>query len=163
VQDATTCVFTPRPVVTASTSNVPTDVTTITSIGLSAATPCPKITFHRSNATTPDAAEPSLPRVASGSHLHATDDATVVPVASGHPSAVFPPSGRVMLDAVWSSQSACAPRMRVSSLVDLILMKLLRIKQIEDNQGNTLVSEGIDANFLDIVNYGVFAMIQLDQ
>ncbi|HOZ40144.1 MAG: DUF1599 domain-containing protein [Flavobacteriales bacterium] len=50
--------------------------------------------------------------------------------------------------------------MRVSSLVDLMLMKLLRIKQIEDNQGATLVSEGIDANFLDIVNYGVFAMIQ---
>lgn len=53
--------------------------------------------------------------------------------------------------------------MRVSSLVDLILMKLLRIKQIEDNKGNTLVSEGIDANFLDIVNYGVFAMIQLNE
>jgi hypothetical protein len=53
--------------------------------------------------------------------------------------------------------------MRVSSLVDLILMKLLRIKQIEDNKGATLVSEGIDANFLDIVNYAVFAMIQLDE
>ena len=53
--------------------------------------------------------------------------------------------------------------MRVSSLVDLILMKLLRIKSIEDNQGNTLVSEGIDANFLDIINYAVFAMIQLDE
>ena len=53
--------------------------------------------------------------------------------------------------------------MRVSSFVDLILMKLLRIKQIEDNQGATLVSEGIDANFLDIVNYAVFAMIQLDE
>ncbi|HRH71141.1 MAG: DUF1599 domain-containing protein [Flavobacteriales bacterium] len=53
--------------------------------------------------------------------------------------------------------------MRVSSLVDLILMKLLRIKQIEDNEGATLVSEGIDANFLDIVNYGVFAMIQLEE
>lgn len=52
--------------------------------------------------------------------------------------------------------------MRVSSLVDLILMKLLRIKQIEDNQGSTLVSEGIDAGYLDIVNYAVFAMIQLD-
>ena len=52
--------------------------------------------------------------------------------------------------------------MRVSSLVDLILMKLLRIKSIEDNHGNTLVSEGIDANFLDIVNYAVFAMIQMD-
>lgn len=52
--------------------------------------------------------------------------------------------------------------MRVSSLVDLILMKLLRIKQIEDNKGSTLVSEGIDAGFLDIVNYAVFAMIQLE-
>lgn len=52
--------------------------------------------------------------------------------------------------------------MRVSSLVDLILMKLLRIKQIEDNHGATLVSEGIDANFLDIVNYAVFAMIQME-
>ncbi|MBP6391709.1 MAG: DUF1599 domain-containing protein [Flavobacteriales bacterium] len=53
--------------------------------------------------------------------------------------------------------------MRVSSLVDLILMKLLRIKQIEDNAGATLVSEGIDANFLDIVNYGVFAMIRMEE
>lgn len=52
--------------------------------------------------------------------------------------------------------------MRVSSLVDLILMKLLRIKSIEDNRGATLVSEGIGANFLDIINYAVFAMIQLD-
>ncbi|HRH38109.1 MAG TPA: DUF1599 domain-containing protein [Flavobacteriales bacterium] len=53
--------------------------------------------------------------------------------------------------------------MRVSSLVDLILMKLLRIKSIEDNQGATLVSEGIDANFLDIINYAVFAMIQMGE
>ena len=53
--------------------------------------------------------------------------------------------------------------MRVSSLVDLILMKLLRIKQIEDNQGETLVSEGIDANFLDIVNYAVFALILMNE
>ncbi|MCL4282869.1 MAG: DUF1599 domain-containing protein [Flavobacteriales bacterium] len=53
--------------------------------------------------------------------------------------------------------------MRVSSLVDLILVKLLRIKQIEDNQGRTLVSEGIDANFLDIVNYAVFALILLGE
>lgn len=52
--------------------------------------------------------------------------------------------------------------MRVGSLVDLILMKLLRVKQIEDHGGATIASEGIDANFLDIVNYGVFAMIQLD-
>ncbi len=53
--------------------------------------------------------------------------------------------------------------MRVSSLTDLILMKLLRIKQIEDNQGQTLISEGIDANYYDIVNYAVFAMIHLNE
>lgn len=52
--------------------------------------------------------------------------------------------------------------MRVSSLTDIILMKLLRIKQIEDNQGNTVISEGIDANFFDIINYGIFALILLD-
>jgi hypothetical protein len=52
--------------------------------------------------------------------------------------------------------------MRVSSLVDLILMKLLRIKQIEYNQGRTEVSEGVDANFHDIVNYAVFALILMD-
>lgn len=49
--------------------------------------------------------------------------------------------------------------MRVGSLVDLIYMKLLRIKQIEDNSGTTLVSEGIDANYLDIINYAAFALI----
>lgn len=53
--------------------------------------------------------------------------------------------------------------MRVSSLVDLVLMKLLRIKRIEDNRGRTLVSEGIDANWADIVNYAVFAMIRMDE
>lgn len=53
--------------------------------------------------------------------------------------------------------------MRISSLVDLILMKLLRIKQIEDNKGATEVSEGVDANFLDIVNYAVFAMILMGE
>ena len=51
--------------------------------------------------------------------------------------------------------------MRVSSLTDLILQKILRIKQIEDNQGNTLVSEGIDANYTDIINYAIFALIHL--
>ncbi len=49
--------------------------------------------------------------------------------------------------------------MRVNSLTDLILQKLLRIKQIEDNKGRTLVSEGIDANYQDIINYAVFALI----
>ncbi|MEL7270237.1 MAG: DUF1599 domain-containing protein [Bacteroidota bacterium] len=52
--------------------------------------------------------------------------------------------------------------MRVSSLTDLILQKLLRVKQIEDNQGATLVSEGIDANYQDIINYAVFALIHLN-
>lgn len=51
--------------------------------------------------------------------------------------------------------------MRVSSLVDMILMKLLRVKQIEDNDGQTLVSEGIDANYFDMLNYAVFALIHL--
>lgn len=53
--------------------------------------------------------------------------------------------------------------MRVSSLTDLILQKLLRVKQIEDNQGKTLVSEGIDANYQDMINYSVFALILLEQ
>lgn len=52
--------------------------------------------------------------------------------------------------------------MRMSSYTDLILMKILRIKQIEDNQGKTLISEGIDANYLDMLNYSVFAMIKLN-
>lgn len=53
--------------------------------------------------------------------------------------------------------------MRVSSLTDIILMKILRIKQIEDNQGKTLISEGLDANYRDIVNYAVFALIKLGE
>jgi hypothetical protein len=53
--------------------------------------------------------------------------------------------------------------MRVSSLTDLILMKLLRIKQIEDNKGETIISEGIDANFHDMINYAVFALIKLSE
>lgn len=52
--------------------------------------------------------------------------------------------------------------MRVSSLTDLILQKLLRVKQIEDNAGKTIVSEGIDANYQDMVNYAVFALIHLN-
>lgn len=51
--------------------------------------------------------------------------------------------------------------MRTSSMTDLILMKLLRIKQIEDNQGQTLISEGVAANYYDIINYAVFALIKL--
>ncbi len=53
--------------------------------------------------------------------------------------------------------------MRVSSLTDLILQKLLRVKQIEDNAGKTLVSEGISANYEDMINYAVFALIHLNE
>ena len=53
--------------------------------------------------------------------------------------------------------------MRVSSLTDLIIQNLLRVKQIEDNKGKTLVSEGIDANYQDMINYAVFAMIHLNE
>lgn len=52
--------------------------------------------------------------------------------------------------------------MRISSLTDIILMKLLRIKMIEDNQGKTFISEGVDANYLDIINYSIFALIKLE-
>jgi len=52
--------------------------------------------------------------------------------------------------------------MRISSFTDIILMKLLRIKQIEDNHGKTFISEGVDANYYDIINYAVFAMIKLE-
>ena len=51
--------------------------------------------------------------------------------------------------------------MRVSSMTDLILMKLHRVKQIEDNDGQTLVSEGLQANYQDMLNYAVFALIKL--
>lgn len=53
--------------------------------------------------------------------------------------------------------------MRVSSITDMILMKLLRIKQIEDNKGNTLASEGLAANYQDLINYAFFALIQLEE
>lgn len=52
--------------------------------------------------------------------------------------------------------------MRVSSYTDLILMKIYRTKQIEGNGGKTLVSEGIDANYMDMINYSVFGLIKLE-
>ncbi|MBE0648613.1 MAG: DUF1599 domain-containing protein [Bacteroidales bacterium] len=52
--------------------------------------------------------------------------------------------------------------MRLGSLTDIILMKLMRVKQIEDNLGKTFISEGIDANYYDIINYAAFALIKLD-
>lgn len=51
--------------------------------------------------------------------------------------------------------------MRVSTFTDMLLMRILRIKQIENNQGKTLVSEGVESNYLDMINYAVFALIQL--
>lgn len=53
--------------------------------------------------------------------------------------------------------------MRISSLTDLILQKLLRVKQIENNKGKTLVSEGIDANYQDMINYAIFALIHFSE
>lgn len=53
--------------------------------------------------------------------------------------------------------------LRLSSMTDLILMKLLRIKQIEDNKGETLISEGVDANYRDIINYAIFSLIKLEE
>lgn len=53
--------------------------------------------------------------------------------------------------------------MRISSFTDLILQKILRVKQIEDNKGKTLVSEGLDANYFDMINYSVFALIQMNE
>lgn len=53
--------------------------------------------------------------------------------------------------------------MRVSSMTDIILMKLYRVKQIEDNKGKTIISEGVDANYQDIINYSVFCLIKLNE
>lgn len=53
--------------------------------------------------------------------------------------------------------------MRVSSMVDLILMKLRRIKQIEDNQGKTIISEGVEGGYMDIINYSIFCLIRITE
>lgn len=53
--------------------------------------------------------------------------------------------------------------MRISSITDLILQKVLRIKQIEDNSGKTIVSEGLDANYMDMVNYAAFVLIKMSE
>ncbi len=59
-------------------------------------------------------------------------------------------------DEAWRS-------MRMQSYTDLILMKIYRTKQIEDNEGQTLISEGIDANYFDMINYAVFGLIKMDE
>lgn len=69
-------------------------------------------------------------------------------------------STRLMLDKNHDYGEAWR-MMRVSSMVDLILMKLRRIKQIEDHQGRTLISEGVEGGYMDIVNYSIFCLIRL--
>jgi hypothetical protein len=59
-------------------------------------------------------------------------------------------------DEAWRS-------MRMESYTDLILMKIYRTKQIEDNQGATLISEGIDANYFDMINYAIFGLIKIEE
>jgi hypothetical protein len=53
--------------------------------------------------------------------------------------------------------------MRISTYVDFILMKILRTKQIEENDGETIISEGLDANYMDMINYAIFALIRLHE
>ena len=53
--------------------------------------------------------------------------------------------------------------MRVSSFTDIILMKINRTKEIENNAGHTIISEGVDANYMDMINYALFALIQIDE
>ena len=62
----------------------------------------------------------------------------------------------LMMDKAWR-------QMRISSMVDLILMKLLRIKQIEDNDGQTLVSEGVEGGYMDIINYSLFCLVRITE
>ena len=69
---------------------------------------------------------------------------------------------RLMLDKNHDYDEAWR-MMRISSMVDLILMKLLRIKQIEDNEGHTLVSEGVEGGYMDIINYSLFCLIRLHE
>lgn len=59
-------------------------------------------------------------------------------------------------DEAWRS-------MRISSMTDLILMKILRVKEIEDNNGKTVISEGLDANYFDMINYAIFCMILINE
>ena len=75
----------------------------------------------------------------------------------------FVKESKILMEAKNHDYGEAWREMRVSSLTDLILQKLLRVKQIENNKGKTLVSEGIDANYFDMVNYAVFALIHLEE
>jgi len=70
---------------------------------------------------------------------------------------------RALLEAKNHDYGEAWRDMRASSMTDLILMKLLRIKQIEENEGKTTASEGLEANYRDIVNYAIFALIKLQE
>lgn len=70
---------------------------------------------------------------------------------------------RVLLEAKNHDYGEAWRDMRISSMTDLILMKLLRIRQIEENEGKTIASEGLEANYQDIVNYSIFALIKLQE
>ncbi len=70
---------------------------------------------------------------------------------------------RTLLDHKNHDYGEAWREMRISSYTDLILMKLLRVKQIEDNQGQTIASEGLDANYRDIINYAIFALIKIEE
>jgi hypothetical protein len=71
-------------------------------------------------------------------------------------------SARILMEDKNHDYDEAWRNMRISSYTDIILMKLMRIKQIEDKDGETLVSEGVDANYRDIINYALFALIKLD-
>ncbi|ACE05824.1 hypothetical protein Aasi_0406 [Candidatus Amoebophilus asiaticus 5a2] len=68
---------------------------------------------------------------------------------------------KALLDAKNHDYGEAWRDMRLSSIIDIILMKLLRVKRIEDNQGNTLISEGVIPNYQDMINYSVFALLKL--
>ncbi len=72
-------------------------------------------------------------------------------------------SARVLMEDKNHDYDEAWRNMRISSLTDIILMKIRRIKQIEDRQGATFVSEGLDANYRDIINYALFALIKLEE
>jgi len=71
-------------------------------------------------------------------------------------------SARVLMEDKNHDYDEAWRNMRISSYTDIILMKLMRIRQIEDKEGETLVSEGVDANYRDIINYALFALIKLN-
>ena len=85
-------------------------------------------------------------------------------LAPDHVEGLFDEKVKETKDLMFAKNHDCGEAwrdMRISSLTDLILMKLLRVKQIEDNQGLTEASEGVKANYQDMLNYSVFALIKL--